>query len=411
MANKLCIIGIGPGDKELILPAAIRKIEQCDVLIGGKRNLELFNHLEMDKLVVGNNLDDICLYISDNIAEKKIVVVVTGDTGIFSILEYLKGRLDSMEFEVIPGISSLQYLCSRLMLNWNDARILSLHGREQHDWIEVVKSSNKTIIFTGGRNKPDRVCRELIKNNITDAKVTVGQNLSYPDEKIITGSPGEIEKLSFEDLSVMIIQHDKNFQRILGEWDFVTSGIPDSMFLRGDVPMTKEEVRSISLSKLRLKSDSIVFDLGAGTGSVSIECALCCRLGQIYAIEKNAEGVELIEKNANKFGTRNITVIHGDAPGVLEGLPEPDRVFIGGTGGNMGDILDYIKKINRRVRLVINTVTLESTYEAMEGLQGKGFENIEIVNIAVSRGKSAGGKHLMQSLNPVYIISADKGEK
>lgn len=411
MDNKLYLLGIGPGNRELTAPAVMRKIEECDVLIGGKRNLELFNDLDKEKMVISSNLADICAYIVENISKKRIAVLVTGDPGVFSMLEYLKGKLSNIEIDVTPGISSLQYLCSRLKLNWNDACIISLHGREAADWIEVVKKNNKVIIFTGGQYKPEIVCRELIKNFITDVRVSVGQNLSYTNEEIISGSPFDIQGRSFEDLSIMVLEHNRSILSEVSERDYVTPGIPDSRFIRGDVPMTKEEVRTISLSKLKLKKDSIVYDIGAGSGSVSIECALLSPGGKIFAIEKNPEGIELIKKNADKFGTPNITIVHGNAPEVLNGLIEPNRVFIGGTSGSMSDILDYVTKLVKKVRVVINTVTIESTYEAISGLERRGFENIEIVNIAVSRGKAVGGKNLMQALNPIYIISADKGEK
>ncbi|HHY23200.1 MAG TPA: precorrin-6Y C5,15-methyltransferase (decarboxylating) subunit CbiT, partial [Clostridiaceae bacterium] len=204
-----------------------------------------------------------------------------------------------------------------------------------------------------------------------------------------------------------------------------------------DVPMTKEEVRAVTISKLRLEKDSIVFDIGAGTGSVSIECGLVCRQGCVYAVEMNEAGVELIRQNIAKFNLDNVTVIQGKAPKILTNLPMPNRIFIGGTSGCMNEILDWIiknyrrnnkannsshetsnqisdeacdeinSKIKTKIRVVVNAISPETAYEALKGFEKRNFENVEIANISVSRGVRAGDKHIMKALNPVYIISAE----
>jgi len=408
MGNKLYIAGIGPGARELVHPAAGRLIEGCDILIGGRRNLELFPEVCSQKVEIGNNLEEIRTLIEQNIADKKIVVLVTGDPGIYSIMDFLKSRLEEVEIEALPGISSLQYLCSKLRLSWNDAYITSFHGRRQNDFISIVRKNKKVVVFTGGTCRPENVCKMLVEGDLTHITVTVGENLSYPDERIVRGTPEDVSAMSFGNLSLMVIENDNADGRLSGVWGYETPGIPDDMFIRAEVPMTKEEVRVVSLAKLRLREDSIVYDIGAGTGSISIECALRSRGGRVYAVERNNLAVSLLQKNKERFNAGNIFVIEGEAPSVLTGLPEPDRVFIGGTGGSMREILNWIKEFGKEVRVVINTITVESTYEALTDLEKSGFEDIEVVNVAVSRGKKTGAKHLMQALNPVYVISAEK---
>ncbi len=410
MGNKLYVIGMGPGAKGLVHPAADELIGNCDVLIGGRRNLEPYSHLAKEKVVIGNNLDEIYRYIRGNVEKKRIAVLASGDPGLYSIMTSLKENLPETAMEVVPGISSLQYLCSKLQLNWNDMVITSVHGRQESQLYGIIKSGRKTAVFTGGEQSPDAICRKMPELGLENALITVGENLSYADEKIISGTPEEIGKMHFGSLTLMIVQHRDKTDSVPAGWKYSTPGIPDNLFFRGDIPMTKEEARSVALSKLRLKSDSRVLDIGAGTGSVSVECGLICSSGQVYAIEKEQEGIGLIEKNARKFGVKNIRIIHGEAPSVLDGFPQPDRIFIGGTGGNMGEILDWTCRKCTDVRVVANTVTVESTYEVLEGLKSRGFCNIEIVNLSVSRGREAGGKHLMVAANPIYIISADKGE-
>lgn len=406
--SKLYIIGLGPGDEDLITPAAQKLIEKSDVIIGGKRNLELFREIDREKLVVGNNLEEIYQYIVENIGFKNIAVLVTGDPGLYSMMEFLKRKLPKAEMEVIPGISSFQYLCSRMKISWDDCHITSVHGREQADLPDIIRNNGKVAIFAGGDHKPDSVCRQLVEAGIKNLLVTVGENLSYPNERIAVGTPEEIAALGFESLAIMIVQHSGPKALPRREWGYTTPGIPDELFIRGKVPMTKEEVRAVSLSKLRLKEDSITFDIGAGTGSVAVECALRSPKGKVYAIERNREGIELIHKNAEKFGIENMTVIEGEALKEVKALPQPDRVFIGGSGGTMGEILEWVRNIEKDVRMVINTVTVESTYEALEGLKKQGFDNVEVTNMSVSRSRPVGGKHLMQAENPISIISADK---
>ncbi len=408
MDKRIYIVGVGPGDMDFIIPAAMEIITGADVLIGGKRNLEPFKHLPSEKVVIGGDLESVCGYIAAAVGEKSMAVLVSGDPGIFSMLEYMRRRFGSDEITVIPGISSLQYFCSKLGTTWHDAHIVSLHGREHAALAGDVAENLKVIIFTGGKNSPDNVCRDLLQSGFTGGTVTVGTSLSYPDECIVKGSLEEIAGMEFESLSLMMVERDIKGEGPGQNWQYCTPGIPDAMFIRGDVPMTKQEIRAITLSKLMLRDTDTVYDIGAGTGSVSIECGLACRKGTVYAIERDSEALELIEKNTRKFRVGNVRIVAGEAPGALEGLPFPDRVFIGGSSGNMDSIIEIVSKSLKTLRIVINAVTLESAYEALKSLEGKGFDDIEVINVAVSRGKKAGGKHLMQALNPVYIISAEK---
>lgn len=183
-------------------------------------------------------------------------------------------------------------------------------------------------------------------------------------------------------------------------------GIPDSEFIRGKVPMTKEAIRILSVVKLHLNKDSVVYDIGAGTGSVSVEAAGLCENGTVYAIEKNPEGISLIDANRKKFNRRNIEVIQGVAPACLESLPAPTHVFIGGSGGNLIDIISKVKEKNSQVRVVLNVVTLE-TIAKLQRIreQFPEYRDMEMIQVGVSRSKALGQHHLMCAENPVYIVS------
>lgn len=178
----------------------------------------------------------------------------------------------------------------------------------------------------------------------------------------------------------------------------------DEWFIRGKVPMTKSEVRAVSISRLELAPDSVLWDVGAGTGSVSVEASFLLPEGQVYAVEKNPQAVELIRRNREKFGRDNLTVISGDAPGALGQLPDPTHVFLGGSGGRMGEILDLAMGRNPRVRVVINIISLESLGEAVSWLERRKISG-EIVSLQTARGRRAGRYHLMEGQNPVYVIA------
>lgn len=192
-------------------------------------------------------------------------------------------------------------------------------------------------------------------------------------------------------------------------WSYKTHGIPDALFIRGEVPMTKSEVRSVTLSKLRLKSNDRIVDIGAGTGSISIECALMADKGMVYAVERKSQGVRLITENAKAFGTENIEVVQGVAPDILGGISNIDKVIIGGSGGRLKGIFDwmdlYLKKDGR---VVINLITLENLYTSIQLLKDRDYMDIDVAQVAVSKGRNIAHLTMMEAQNPVFIISATK---
>jgi precorrin-6Y C5,15-methyltransferase (decarboxylating) len=283
-------------------------------------------------------------------------------------------------------------------MQWEDMALISNHGKDVN-YLQTIIRNKKTFMLLGKKGDVQEIAENLLKNNLENVHLYAGENLSYPEEKIITGRPEDFLNKSSESLSVLVIVNEDFDSGI------ALKSIRDEMFIRGEVPMTKEEIRTLSISKMNLKNDSLIYDIGGGTGSVSVEMALKAHLGKVVTIEQNEKALELIMLNTEKFGVTNIEVINEKAPLKEANLLIPTHGFIGGSGGNMQEILEWLLEMNPCIRIVINTVTLESIGEVMESLKKLEIKDLEITQVMVSKDKKAGNYHLMTAHNPVYIIS------
>ena len=311
--------------------------------------------------------------------------------------------LEQMDCEVrsICGISSVVYLCGKLHLSWEDVCLKSTHGRKAN-LVGAVRSHEKTFAILSGGDSVGQLCRELQEYGLSHVRLSVGERLGYPEEKITSGLPGEMADGMYDGLCAALIENPEYFGG-------VRACVEDEEFLRGKAPMTKSEIRSLSVAKLRLDRDAVVYDVGAGTGSVSIEMAMQAADGMVYAIERKEEACSLIEKNKRHFGTPNIRVVQGLAPEAMADLPAPTHAFIGGSAGNLKEIMECLLKKNPRIRMVINTVTLETVSEVINCLRTLPVTEEEIVSVSVARAKGLGAYHLMMGQNPVYIVTCRGG--
>ena len=402
---KVNIIGIGPGNPELLTREAALAIEQSNILIGDSRMLAAYT---TEKKTVFQTIST--AKILDIIKEldpaKDIVgILVSGDIGFFSLTKTIADKLSACEVKRFCGISSLVYFTQKLDMSWDDAKIISMHGRN-NNLVAAVSKNTKVFSLTGGENSPAKLCKELCDCGYSDVFVYVGENLSYADEKITKGFASELVGMEFPSLSVMMIINDKPIDGC-----HYVHGLPDDFFVRAKVPMTKQEVRSISISKLAPRSTDIIYDIGAGTGSVSVELALIAKNGKVWAFERNPEAIELIRMNSKKLNVQNLEIIEGEASAEIKETPAPDCVFIGGSGGNLHSMLDTIYLKNNEARVVINAITVETLASVLDYYKNKSNYEIEIVNVFCARSQKIGSYNLMKAQNPVYVISANrKGE-
>lgn len=398
--KKVNIVGIGIGDADYLHNKAISAINSSDCLIGSKRTVEKFNNLNKE-IHISIEADEIYEYILKS-SKEKFCVLVSGDSGFFSLSKSLTEILlenSDIKLNNITAISSLQYFCSKLNMSWDNIKIVSLHGRNAN-FISNIMFNKRTFFITGGSMKPEYICKFLSSKGLGHLKVWVGENLSYRNERIREDKASNIATMDFDSLAVMIVENDEAIDNSL-----CLRSLRDDEFITGKTPMTKSEVRTVSISKLNLKRDSIVYDVGAGTGSVSIEIALRLSEGCLYAIEKNEPAVDLIHKNIEKFKAFNIEVIKGNAPEAFDNLPRPDCAFIGGSSGRLDEIIRELLKKNPYVNVVINTITLESLNEGLDCMEKYKFENVEIINMTVAKSRKLGPYNMMMGQNPIYIIS------
>lgn len=398
------IIGIGPGNPDLLTHAAKEAIEKSTILIGDKRMLAAFgNNKRLFDTIKTSEIIEICKQAE---CQNDIVaILVSGDVGFFSLAKTITGKLPNCDCRRYCGISSLVYFAQQLQLSWDDAHIVSMHGRNQN-LVAAVLKHNKVFSLTGGENSPSTLCQMLCEHGMEDVEIFVGENLSYPEEKITHGTAKDISQKEFPSLSVMMILNSKanNFAHKI-------HGLSDELFIRSKVPMTKQEVRSVSISKLMPEIADIIYDIGAGTGSCSIELALQAEEGKVWAFEKNPLAVELLEKNKTLFSVENLEIVAGEASEQIIKMPAPDCVFIGGSGGNLCKMLDTIYSKNSNCRIVMNAITIETLIEVVEYYKEKDLYELDIVNVFAARGKKLGAYNLMMAQNPVYIMTAlKKGE-
>lgn len=393
----ITLIGVGPGDPNMLTAEARDAIERADLLMGASRLLDAI--LDCGAPAVPAYKPEEILSILEELRPKLACVLFSGDSGFWSGAQGLVRRLEEkgMEYRILPGISSVQLLAARLCRSWKDWTLASAHGQTV-DILSHLSVSRPAFFLTGGGEDPARICRTLVEAGLPELCVTVGENLSYPDERLVTGTAQELSAKTFAPLNVVLIEP-------LPRSEKRAPGIPDEAFLRGQTPMTKQEVRAVILAKLAVEPGNLCWDIGAGTGSVSVELAMQGK--SVYAVEHDPEALALIRQNREKFSVRNLHVTEGKAPEALEDLPKPDKVFVGGSDGLLRSILQKVIERSPGARVCVSAITLETVQEAMDEMETLGLDP-EVVQIAVSRTRKAGGKHLLLAQNPVFLVTGGR---
>ena len=414
--NKMDIIlaGIGMGASKGLTREVYDAIESADILLGAKRLIEPYKpRMEKKPYYLGK---DIVPYLENLVLQStgkryRVVVLFSGDSGCYSGCQALARCLHEAvaekrffaDIRILPGISSVSYLASCIGESYHDAAILSMHGKLLPDLARRIQENEKTFLFMSGVKDMRKLGTALTEAFMDDCIITAGYQLSYEDEEIRKLTPKECLSCEKEGLYICFIYNPHPKKRPL------TPGIADEEFIRGKVPMTKKEIREVSICKLRLYPGAVVYDIGSGTGSVAVEIADMSPDIEVFALEQKPEAVELIEKNKEKFHLDNITVIRTKAPEGLMDLKMPTHAFIGGSGGNMKEIIETLHQINPGMRIVINAVSIETLCEIKEILMAYPVCDTEFVQLQVSRVKELGAYHMMQAENPIFVCAFNFG--
>lgn len=396
----ITLIGMGAGTPETLTAQSLAALRRADWIFGAKRLLEQLPAGCTEHRKALYKAEEILAWIAQTKAETP-VVLYSGDTGFYSgaagLLEQL--RIQGQEATVLPGISSVQLLAAALGRPWQDWKLASAHGCAC-DPVAACSAGQPVFFLTGGAETPDTLCAALVRAGLGKTAVTVGEELGTAAQKITQGTAAEIAGQSFASLSVLLVEAVPGPIRR-------TPGLPDEAFLRGEVPMTKQEIRAAALAKLGVQPEETLWDVGAGTGSVSVELALAAPRGRVYAVECEPDACTLIRKNREKFAAKNLILIEGRAPQALEALPAPDAVFIGGTKGGMAAVVDAVLAKNPHARICISAIALETLSAAIAALTAQGL-SAEVAQIAVSRTRPAGRLHLLTANNPIFLITGER---
>ena len=397
------IIGAGIEGQEGFSRRALDLVDQADMLIGGARQLALFPDFSGETLTTGANLAPVVECLAKG--EGSAVVLASGDPLFFGIGRYLLRNLPQADLEFVPNVSSVQYAFAKIREPWDDAVFVSALGRGMKGAVDQVVAHDKIAILTDEVNTPRAIANELIVRGRDGYTAYLCENLGTAEEAITHTDLKGLLDIPAAPLNVLILikEYDAG-----GDGAGPCMGIPDEEIATVKKLITREEVRAVSLAKLRLRQDMTLWDIGAGSGSVSIEADHLMPNGRVFAIERNPQCLVFLKENLQKFHSRNITLVAEDAPACLDDLPDPDRVFIGGSGGHLWKILEAADdRLPTGGRVVLNAATLDTLTAATEFFENAGYE-LEVTSVNISRTRPLTDYKMFEAFNPVFILAAVK---
>ncbi len=425
--NRCRILGVLDDGDASLGRNALAHLQAAQLVIGGARTLALFAaHIAPDALQrdLTGALSQVPEWIraaqADNL---RVVVLATGDPLCHGIAAYLASRLCIEAIEVLPNVSTLQLACARLGLPWQEMKFASVHAKDAGDWVpgsvpahglyallRDVRQHDRLAVLTSPDNTPDRIARMLVAEGLADDfEMAVAERLCQPEERVVSGMRiAAATGMRFADPNVVLLWRTRLRS------SEVLFGLPDASFEQRHPEkglITKNEVRAVSLARMQLRADSVVWDIGAGSGSVGLEAARLCRQGHVYAIEKNVDDAAIVGRNRLAMGIGNHTLVHGKAPEGLQQWADPDAVFIGGSGGELGELIaQVLQRLRPQGWLVMNFVTIENLSAAVETLKAQGAR-WDVLQLQASRSKPILHMHRMAAENPVWIVCAQPAQR
>jgi len=404
MKKRVSVIGLGMSPRDLT-EEHLERIRNAEILIGGRRHLDYFPDVTAEKLAITRDIKGLSEYIRTWAGRRTIVVLASGDPMFHGIGPTVVRAAGSDRVDIFPNVTSVAAAFARIRETWNDAVIISLHGQNRFPaLLDALERSRKVAVLTDPGHSPAWLAAELANEGMTDVNLCVLERLGQPDEKVRWFTPTEAADEQFADPNLVIL----NAGTSRGADPSLHLGMPDDSFAHENGLITKSEVRAITLARLRLASHHVLWDLGAGSGSVGIEAAVFIRTGRIIAVERRAERIDLIRENRSRFKVRNLEIVQADLPAAIEELPAPDRIFIGGGGRKLPDILDEAtSRLKPGGILVVNTVLLPSFQAACSELNRHGF-TVDVLQVQINRGRAMPWGDRLDAQNPVWIVTGEK---
>ena len=394
---KVSLIGIGMDGIHTLTKEAETAIQESEILIGAERMLAPFQNFGK-QMLIAYKAQEIADFLHKS-KKSNASVLLSGDVGFYSGAEKLRTLLKEHELHIYSGIASPVYFADKIGISWENMKSISLHGTENNIVIHV-RQNHYCFFLLGGEMSAQKLCQRLCEYGLKQIKIYIGERLGYPEERILSGTAEEFQNLSVNYLSVLIAENPdfcRNMPFLLPESDFYDDSVPEH------VPITKAEIRHLAVASLEIEKHHICWDIGSGTGSVSVEMAYHCPDGKVCALDKNPSACQLTNLNAHRFGCDNIKIFQGTALKMLIDFPAPDSVFIGGSSGNLKEIFEIICQKNSSAKISVTAVTLETLENAVHAFVDFGTEP-DITQISVTRTRKSGHYTMLNALNPVFVI-------
>ena len=399
--QKIYLVGAGIEGWEGFGSRALEVIAQAEVMIGHQRHLDIFTDFRGEKMPIGD-LPEVLEFLKRT--DKRVVVLASGDPTFFGVSRFLLRNLPKERIEIFANVTSMQYAFACIKEPWDDAIFVSVHGRGMHVAVDKIIAAEKACVLTDKVNTPAAIAAELIERGAEGYEAWLCEDLGLATEKFTKTSVRGLLELKPSDLNILILI--KTYEPNLVQYPLI--GIDDDEFHTSKKLITKQEVRAVTLSKLQLQDDLVLWDIGAGSCSVSIEASNLMPNGRIFAVERNLQCIGFINENLKKFCTRNVKLVEAFAPEGLEDLPDPDRVFIGGAGGKLDEIIDAVaQRLKPDGIVVINAVTLDTLSQAVEFLEDHGY-TVEATCVNIAKTRKLTEYKMFEAQNPVYVIAAWK---
>jgi precorrin-6Y C5,15-methyltransferase (decarboxylating) len=409
--KKVHVVGFSDDGLQGLTSAAHECLAKADIVIGEQALLAQLDSSRAETWDPQGDLEAVVNRIASE-SEREVVLLASGDPLFYGMARYLCERLGKERFEVLPHVSSMQMAFARVKESWDEAYLTNLASQTVDVVVERVRTAEKVGIFTTDEYSPGYVARTLLDRKIDYFTAYVCENLGSPDERVTFGELAEIAEQEFSELNVLILVRKPDVPdrptAMVGRRLF---GNPDEMFLQSQPKrglLTPSEVRSVALAELDLGPNSVVWDVGAGSGSIAVEAAQIAEGGRVFAIEMDPEDHSLILSNAERFGTTNLTPVLGKAPEVWEDLPAPDAVFVGGTGRQVSQLAVHaFERLRPGGRLVVNVNSVENVTAVRDALR-KEVQEVQAWMFSVSRGADQLEQLRFESLNPTFLLGAVK---